>query len=97
MPTEQWQEKITKIASKHEVISVSSILTPDGIGILLRLHLAKALSGRDLNRTCRDLLTVFKQQQWFKGLRGIKCSFVIKGEPTEREGALGGIYMPSQE
>ena len=97
MPTAQWQEKITKTASKHEVIFVNSILTPDGIGILLRLHLAKALSGRDLNRTCSDLLAAFKQQQWFKGFRGIKCSFVIKGESTDREGALGGIYMPSQD
>ena len=95
MPTAQWQQKILKIASQHEVIFVNSILTPDGIGILLRLHIAKALSGRDIDRTCRDLLANFKQQQWFKGLRGIKCSFVIKGEPTDREGALGGIYVPS--
>ncbi len=95
MPTAQWQGKITQIAGKHEVIYVNSIFTPDGVGILLRLHLAQALSGRDLNRTCRDLLAVFKQQQWFKGFRGIKCSFVVKGEPTDREGALGGIYMPS--
>lgn len=94
MSTAQWQEKITKTASKHKVIFVNSILTPDGVGIMLRLHIAKALSGHDINRTCRDLLAVFKQQQWFKGFRGIKCSFVIKGEPTDREGALGGIYVP---
>ena len=95
MSTAQWRAKIIQTASsKHEVIFVNSIFTPDGVGILLRLHLAKALSGRDLNRTCRDLLAAFKQQQWFKGFRGIKCSFVVKGEPTDREGALGGIYLP---
>ena len=95
MPTTQWQEKIKNIAKQHEVLFVNSILTPNGIGILLRLHIAKALSGRDINRTCRDLLAVFKQQQWFKGFSGIKCSFVIKGEPTDREGVLGGIYVPA--
>ena len=94
MSSAQWQAKIIQTARKHEVIFVNSIFTPDGVGILLRLHLAKVLSGRDLNRTCRDLLAIFKQQQWFKSFRGIKCSFVVKGEPPDREGALGGIYLP---
>ena len=94
MPTAQWQTKIKKTASPYTVLFVNSIFTPDGVGILLRLQLTKALSGRDLNHTCRTLLDVFKQQQWFANLRGIKCSFVVKGEPTDREGVLGGIYMP---
>ena len=94
MPTAQWQAKIKKIASQHTVLFVNSIFTPDGVGILLRLHLAKELSGKDLTRTCSSLLAAFKQQQWFANFRGIKCSFVVKGEPTDREGVLGGIYMP---
>ncbi len=94
MPTAQWRAQITQVASKHEVLFVNTILTPDGIGILLRLQIAKALSGRDLNRTCRELLALFKQQRWFKDFRGIKCSFVVRGEPTVREGVLGGIYLP---
>ena len=94
MPTAQWQAKIKKIASQHTVLFVNSIFAADGVGILLRLQLAKELSGKDLTRTCSSLLAAFKQQQWFANFSGIKCSFVVKGEPTDREGVLGGIYMP---
>ena len=97
LPSAKWHTKIKKTAAPHRVIFSNSILTPAGIGILLRLQLAQELSGKDLNRTCQTLLTSFKKQPWFKNFHGIKCSFVVKGEPTDREGVLGGIYLPRQE
>lgn len=96
VPSKQWQQKIKAIAAPHAVIFVNSIFTLGGVGILLRLHLPQALSGKDLSRTCRTLLATFQKQKWFKHFSGIKCSFVVKGEPTDREGVLGGIYMPQR-
>ena len=92
--TDRWKKKIKNTVPKQSIIFVNSILTQNGIGILLRIQITQAISGKGLNNLCRTTLTAFKAQKWFAGFSGIKCSFVIKGEDPSREGVLGGIYLP---
>lgn len=94
MVTSEWKEKIRSVAKKWHIIFINSVLTQNGVGVLLRVQIPKVLSGKEINGLCRSMLDSFKTHSWFADFSGIKCSFVVKGEDPSKEGVLGGIYLP---
>ena len=94
--TKQWKTTVKATATDHNIIDSGTLLSPKGVGLLLRIQLAKELSTNEIRKMCKKLLGRYQQQPWFKGFTGIKCSLVVKGEDPRREGVLGGIYLPIQ-
>ena len=94
--TQQWKVTVKATATDHHIVDSGTLLSPKGIGLLLRIQLTKELSTNEIRSMCKKLLGRYQQQPWFKGFTGIKCSLVVKGEDPSREGVLGGIYLPIQ-
>lgn len=94
--TKQWKTIVKATATDHNIVDSGTLLSPKGVGLLLRIQLAKELSTNEVRKMCKKLLARYQQQPWFKGFTGIKCSLIIKGEDPSREGVLGGFYLPIQ-
>ena len=88
---EQWLKQIQPLFL-NKVLHVGSLFVPDGAGLLVRFLLTKEESSVFIREHCKQSLRKLTQQPWFN-LQGLNCSYVMKGEPTDREGQLGGLYM----
>lgn len=68
--------------------------TREGAAMLVRLYIDKPLSSHDKQKQCQDLAAIVVTR-WYDGLNGgVTCSFLLPNEPPEREGQLGGYYLP---
>ena len=95
--TANWEGNIkAALQQRAQVLGIETILAAGGVGILLRLGLAKEISLVDSRNLCNSVLQQLRAKPWFQGFVGVKCSFVLPGEDPSKEGVLGGLYMPSR-
>ena len=98
LTTNKWEETIKQaVGSLVLVHSLETLLTVEGIGVLLRLRLNKQKSGKETQRLCTQILERLQTRAWFQGVAGIKCDFLLKGEEALQAGVLGGIYLQARK
>jgi hypothetical protein len=94
MSESAWQTSMRAVLKDYDVIHVSSLLADDGPGLLIRFRIAEEMSAVAIRNHCQTVTKLFLEQKWYGDfMGGIKCSYVIKGEPEDKEGALGGMFI----
>ena len=92
-PGDAWKVDIAKLFPSEKISALNSILTKDGVGIAVRFGLEKELSAMDIGEHCKKNLKTLISQPWFNPVSGLKCGYTLPGEPTNKDGHLGSIYI----
>lgn len=92
-------EPVQKILSEDKILNTQSLLTEKGQGgLLIRFQLPKELSSHDINEHCASVYKKLNEKlNWIQELSGIRCSYVLPGEPTFREGKLGSLFIANKK
>ena len=93
---DEWLEKLRKLFPGQTILTAGSVFASTGVGILLRFEIKKELSTVKIREHCSKQLAKLKSLNWFASIDGLKCSYVILGEPKDKEGHLGSIYLQKQ-
>lgn len=91
--SEQFLQDIAARVPGKTLVFAGSVLTASGPGLLLRIRYPKDARAETTRRGCWETGTALAKDAWFKRLAGLKCDFVMEGDPVDREGPLGGIYL----
>lgn len=91
-----WLEKVRQIFPGQTILTADSVFSSTGLGMLLRFEIKKELSTVEIREHCTKQLNELKKLDWFFDIEGTKCSYVVKGEPRDKEGQLGSIYLQKQ-
>ncbi len=97
MTSEKFLETVRMGATKDDVPFIATLLVVDGVGLLYRMRVAEEISTVDIKKRCREYAIKVKNEDWAKGITGLRCSFLMPKEVPEKEGALGGIYIAFNE
>lgn len=92
-----FENEVRKVLKDYRVLYTASMLSVNGAGILVRIEVPGELSSNDVHKTCQKMGLEFTKQKWFQNLKGLKCSYVIKGEDPSKEGVLGGVHLTKEE
>lgn len=93
---EEWVANIRNLFPGQTILTADSVFASSGLGILLRFEIKKELSTVQIREHCSQQLSKLKSLDWFASMDGIKCSYVVLGEPKDKEGQLGSIYLQKQ-
>lgn len=91
---EEWLTKLRNLFPRQTILTADSVFAASGVGVLLRFEIKKELSTVKIREHCSEQLARLKSFNWFTSIDGLKCSYVILGEPKDKEGQLGSIYLP---
>ncbi len=92
-----WQKIVlSPIEKSQKIIRAFSILAKDGSGLGVSYYLDPNLSINAMQKTCHEALAIYKNQKWFTALDGLMCQFIRQGDPPDREGPLGSIYLSNK-
>ena len=92
-PDERWQGLIRSALPGDRLVRIASLFASDGLGFLLRFHLDEEIPGKEVRAHCQERLARLQKKSWFRGFRGIRCSYHLPGEPEGAEGRLGSLYL----
>ena len=90
---EEWLSNIRNIFSGQTILTADSVFAGSGVGVMIRFEIKKELSTVQIREHCTNQLEKLKKLTWFSSIDGIKCSYVVLGEPKDKEGQLGSIYL----
>lgn len=93
MERDAFESGIKKLLSDWNIIYTSTMFAKGGVGLVVRILNEKELSGNDIEKTCKDIATKLSGHKGYAELNGVRCSYVLKGEPTDKEGFMGGLYV----
>ena len=97
MTKAEFDTAVAANVTKLKPVYIASILTVDGAGILVRMATDRDLSLPEVTGTCEDIARLMIEKKWNQDLAGIKCTYVLPREDTQKEGVLGGIYLSFSE
>ncbi len=84
----EWEQKIRSFLSPANVRYISTLLLPDGLGILVRITVANELSLVDLQKECNKLWTNLKATKQVDGIKGLRCNFLLPNESPNQDGQM---------
>jgi hypothetical protein len=90
---ETFTREIASLLPGHQLTQATSALTAEGPALVVRLRLPPKTKGDKTRAICHKIGQQFLKESWFKPLSGIRCSYNSEGEPLDREGKLGGLYL----
>ncbi len=77
----------------EKLVYASSLFSRKGASILLRFGIPGEWSANAIMEHCRAKYKHLSQESWMKSVAGIRCDYVLPKESTQKEGALGGIFV----
>lgn len=101
----QWEEAATAIARGQsatdktaaadapEITAIRTALAQDGAGVNFYARVPTELSARDFESRCLTVAKRFFDNQIWKAVDGVKCHYLLQGEPIDKEGRQGGQYI----
>jgi hypothetical protein len=90
--------KAKKDFKRDDVAYIGTTLNQEGTGLIIRLRLKNELPTDKLQTQCQILGKDMLKQQWLsKGAGGIKCSFLLPEEDSNKDGKLGGLYYSQND
>ncbi len=92
-PGNSWEAEVLKIFPAEKVVHLASVLTTDGVGLMMRFAIDKELSAVAIKEHCKKSLRSLIAQPWFGPLSGLRCGYVLPREPQDKDGHLGSIYF----
>ena len=79
--------------SSDKLVYANSLFSRKGASILLRFGIPGEWSANAIKEHCRSKFKQLSQEPWMKSVAGIRCDYVMPKESTQKEGALGGIFI----
>jgi hypothetical protein len=76
-----------------KLVYASSLFSRKGASFLLRFGIPGEWSANAIREHCRAKYKQLIQESWMKSVAGIRCDYVLPKESTQKEGALGGIFI----
>lgn len=90
--------KAKKDFNRDDFAYIGTTLNQEGTGLIIRLRLEKELPTDKLQTQCQILGQAMLKKQWLsKGAGGIKCSFLLPDEVSNKDGKLGGLYYSQKD
>jgi hypothetical protein len=89
----EWKEAIKSDLSEFNIMYVSTVLTSNSIGILLREKVKRELSYYAMEERCQEIFSQVKHRSWGSAIDGLNCSFILDGESHNKEGIMGSLFV----
>lgn len=94
LSSEVWQSKLAALFPQHRVVAADSLLSKEGVGLMLRFALPEELSSTAIRAHCNEVLSTLKAQSWFAHLQSVRCGYNLPHEKNhKRDGLLGSIHL----
>lgn len=96
------QEKFLELTKQtfknNNIIYIGTTLRKEGIGIFVRIRIEKEQVTKELQAQCKKLGTEMISRNWLTNKdAGIKCSFNLPQESSDKDGVLGGFYFNREQ
>lgn len=97
--TEKSLLKLAKNTFKNEnILHMGTTLHNEGVGLFFRLQVEKEQPTQILQTRCKELGIQVLAKNWLTERdAGIKCSFNLPHEDSQRDGVLGGFYFSQKQ
>jgi hypothetical protein len=91
------QQKLVKAINqeldKHAIVYAGTIMTKKGTGLIVRIQLAKMIPSTEMRTRCKAIGRNLIETPWLQGKGGLRCSYILKGQPVDRDSRIGGYYF----
>ncbi len=92
-----WEKKVREIIEAkgdEKAVFISTMLVVEGAGILARLRVNADVSLADVKSRCVAISRRLLETNWAADLAGIRCQYNLPGEPDQKDGIIGGQFLP---